>query len=158
MDLNYSFHAVLCFKGENISDESGGEDVNSLEHVLEKSSADSWTVESVTEDEGPGGSGASSVLRLRGLPFTAQPEHVRAFFQPTKLLEVYFCRRDGEFAAQGHGHNLSREYFTPHTHPCVRVLLSAGRPTGEAYVVLEHEQLTLAMQLDKKFIGDRYIE
>jgi len=40
----------------------------------------------------------------------------------------------------------------------LRVLLSAGRPTGEAYVVLEDEQLTLAMQLDKKFIGDRYIE
>lgn len=120
MDLNHSFHAVLCFKGENRSDESGGDDGHSLEHVLENSSTDSWTdmtVESVTEDEGPRG---CSVLRLRGLPFTAQPEDVRAFFHPTKLLEVYFCRRDGEFAAQGHGHNLSREYFIPTpTHICV---------------------------------------
>jgi hypothetical protein len=44
---------------------------------------------------------SSSVIRLRGLPFTAQQEDVRSFFgDVTEVTEVYFCGRDGEQRGQ----------------------------------------------------------
>ena len=91
------FAAVLSVSLHDSEEQSSDKDAQSLiEHVLESSATDSWsmTVEDVTEDDACQQSG--SVLRLRGLPFSATETDLRAFFDPTQLQEVYFCRRDGK--------------------------------------------------------------
>lgn len=39
----------------------------------------------------------ASVLRLRGLPFAASDSDVEGFFGGYDIVEVYICRRDGEW-------------------------------------------------------------
>lgn len=55
------------------------------------SSTECWSM--TTDNEHDTAETPSSVVRLRGLPYSADSEAVRAFFAPTELAEVYFCRR-----------------------------------------------------------------
>lgn len=71
----------------------------------------------------------SSVLLLRGLPYGATEEHIREFFDGIELVAVY----------------LIKDHM--------------GRASGHAYVELESEAvLEEALQKDKQYIDDRYIE
>lgn len=71
----------------------------------------------------------SSVVLLRGLPYGATEERIREFFSDIKLVAVY----------------LIKDHM--------------GRASGHAYVELESEAvLEEALQKDKQYIDDRYIE
>ncbi|KAF8058087.1 Esrp1 [Scenedesmus sp. PABB004] len=79
-------------------------------------------------DKPPAGPRAA-VLRMRGLPFSAGADDVKAFFDPFTLDEVYICRRDGRATGEAYA-----------------VLASA-----------DDAQAALA-KLHKQYMGSRYIE
>lgn len=71
----------------------------------------------------------SPILRLRGLPFQSTEDDVRDFFKGFSVKEVHICKR-------------------------------SGRLTGESYVQFDSSDIAAAAlkQLDRKYIGQRYIE
>jgi hypothetical protein len=68
--------------------------------VVENASSSSSTIWSMTTDNQHAPTD-TRVVRLRGLPYSADSDAVRAFFTPIELAEVYFCRRDGECCRGG---------------------------------------------------------
>jgi len=72
----------------------------------------------------------SGILKIKGLPFSATEEDIKLFFQPTKVLE------NG-----------------------VKRSIISGKPSGEAFVLFENQELSKhAILMNMEKIGNRYID
>ncbi|KAJ9528164.1 hypothetical protein QJQ45_005788 [Haematococcus lacustris] len=96
-------------------------------------------------DAATGGSGGTTILKLRGLPFSVGDDDICQWFNEDKTLGIAPVVKD-KCVGRGDGQG-------------VLVVMDHGRPSGVAFVeFMSPAEATAAMAKNKQMMGSRYVE
>ncbi|KAJ9528187.1 hypothetical protein QJQ45_014178 [Haematococcus lacustris] len=117
-------------------------------------------------DAATGGSGGTTILKLRGLPFSVGDDDICQWFNEDKTLGIAPVVKD-KCVGRGDGQGLWRAagWCTQQALPIpcclcsVLVVMDHGRPSGVAFVeFMSPAEATAAMAKNKQMMGSRYVE